>query len=613
MARKQIAGSCFVLALLTLLFASGSRAEHHETWVEVRSPHFTVLSNAGEHEGRLTAQQFEEIRAMFAQRYPKLRVDWGKPTVIFALKNEDSLKLFLPGYGQDQNAMRLSGLYRLAYDKNYALVRTDVRGIGPFPYHALYHEYTHAYFRLNYRGLPLWLNEGIAEFYGNTKIEGSDVKVGGVDEAQLRLLRENPLVPVSTLVAIDSSSPLYNTRDHSGIFYTESWAIVHYLMFSPDVGDKDVLNKYLANLHESDDPIEAANKSFGDLNALAQKLEAYARQTKFGYQRVPLALKISDKDFAVRNVPFAEGLLAQAGYLLRSSHLPEGLEVLHRVAAIDPNMRGYHTELGYCHLQNGDYQKAIKEFELALAAVPKDLNAHLYLATALYREFGYTEETTPEIRSHLETVVALNPDFAPAYAFLSVANIQKPGADNQRALDAATRAARLEPGNLSYYIDIGMVLLADGKFAEARKLADQATKTAFTARDRMIVASFAKRVDAKAKQVSSTPGSRAAESQAQTTGVVAPGSSPLEPAHAEGKITELICGHPPEVVFTLTTSSSSLLLHIKDTTKIEIIEGQKSGESGPPCASWKDRHAQVEFMTTPDSVTNGEIRVLTLE
>jgi tetratricopeptide (TPR) repeat protein len=276
--------------------------------------------------------------------------------------------------------------------------------------------------------------------------------------------------------------------------------------------------------------------------------------------------------------------------------LPEGLEVLHRVAAIDPNTRGYHTELGYYHLQNVDYQKAMKEFELALAADPKDLSAHLYLATALYREFGYTEESTPDIRSHLETDVALNPDFAPAYAFLSVAYIQKPAPNNQKAFDAASRAARLEPGNLSYYIDIGMVLLADGKFAEARKLADQVKKTAFTARDRMIVASFAKRVDAKAKQASSTPG-----------------SSPLEPAHAEGKITELICGHLPEVVFTLTTSDSSLLLHIKDTTKIEIIEGQKSGESGPPCASWKDRHAQVEFTSTPDSVANGEIRVLTLE
>ena len=612
MARTKIAGPCIVLALLAMLFASLSRAEHHETWVEVRSPHFTVLSNAGEHEGRLTAQQFEEIRAMFEQRYPTLRADWGKPTVIFALKNEDSLKLFLPGYGKDQNAMRLSGLYRLAYDRNYALVRTDVRGTGPFPYHALYHEYTHAHFRLNYRGLPLWLNEGIAEFYGNTVIEGKDVKIGGVDEAQLRLLRENPLIPVPTLVSIDSSSPLYNTRDHSGIFYTESWAIVHYFMLSADVSDKNILNKYLANLHDSDDPIEAANKSFGDLNALAEKLEAYAHQTKFGYERVPLVLKISDKDFTARNLPLAEGLLAQAGYLLRGSHLPEGLEVLHQVATIDPSTRGYHTELGYYHVQNGDYQKAMKEFELALAADPKDLSAHLYLATALYREFGYTEETTPEIRRHLETVVALNPDFAPAYAFLSVAYIQKPAQEDQRAFDAASRAVRLEPGNLSYYIDVGMVLLADGKFAEARKLADQAKKTAFTARDRMIVASFTKRVDAKAKQLSSTPGGHAAESQTQST-AGAHGSSPLEPAQAEGKITELICGHLPEVVFTLTTSDSSLLLHIKDTTKIDIIDGQKSGDSGSPCASWKDRHAQVEFTATPDSVTNGEIRVLTLE
>jgi len=612
MARKQTVRLCSAVALLTLLLASRLRAEHHESWVEVRSPHFTVLSNAGEREGRLTAQQFEEIRAMFEQRFPKLRVDWGKPTVIFALKSEDSLKLFLPGYGKDPNAMRLSGLYRLAYDKNYALVRTDVRGTGPFPYHALYHEYTHAHFRLNYRGLPLWLNEGIAEVYGNTKIEGKDVKIGGVDEAQLRLLQQNALIPIPTLLSIDNSSPLYNTRDHSGIFYTESWAIVHYFMFSPDVPDKDVLNKYLTNLHDSDDPIEAANRSFGDLNLLSDKLQAYAHQTTLGYLKVPLALKISEKDFAVRTLPLAEGLLAQAGYLLRGNHLPEGLEVLHQVAAIDPNARGYHTELGYYQLQNGEYQKALKEFDIALAADPKDLDAHLYLATTLYREFGYTEESTPEIRSHLEKVVALNPDFAPAYAFLSVAYIQKPSPDHPRAFDAASRAVRLDPGNLSYYIDVGMVLLADGKLAEARKLADQVKKTAFTARDRMIVASFTKRIDAKAKQVASIPSGRAAESETQVSGVTAE-APPLEPLHAEGKITELICGHPPEAVLTLTTSDSSLLLHIKDTTKIEIVEGQKSSDSSPPCALWKDRHALVEFTSTPDSVTNGEIRVLTLE
>lgn len=609
MGRPQAVRLSSILALLSLLLAPPSRADHHETWIEVRSPHFTVLCNAGEHEGRLTAQQFEEIRAMFEQRYPKLRVDGGKPTVIFALKDEDSLKLFLPGYGTDKEAMRLSGLYRLSYDKNYALVRTDVRGTSPFPYHTLYHEYTHAYFRLNYRGLPLWLNEGIAEFYGNTVIEGKDVKIGAVGEPQLRLLRENPLIPISTLVSLDGSSPLFNTRDHSGIFYAESWAIVHYFMLSPDVRDKDGLNKYLANLHDSDDPVDAANKSFGDLHTLADQLESYAHQTKFGYTRIPLSLKISEKDFAARTLSPAERLLAQAGYLLRTDHLPEGLEVLHEVAAINTKAQGYHTELGYYHLQNADYPKALKEFDLALTADPNDLSAHLYMATTLYREFGYTEESTQKIRLHLEKIVTLNPDFAPAHAFLSLAYIQKPSPNNQKALDAAARASRLEPGNLSYYIDIGMVLLADGKFAEAKKLADQARKTAFTSRDHMIVASFTKRVDAKTKQASSASGGHTAEAETQSTDPQSVSPS-QEPGHAEGKITELICGHPPEVVLTLTTSSGPLLLHIKDATKIEILESYKPSDASPPCASWKDRRAQVYFTATPDSITNGEIRVL---
>jgi tetratricopeptide (TPR) repeat protein len=425
----------------------------------------------------------------------------------------------------------------------------------------------------------------------------------------LRRLRENPLIPISTLVSIDGSSPLFNTRDHSGIFYTESWAIVHYFMLSPDVRDKDVLNKYLTNLHDSDDPIDAANRSFGDLHTLADKLESYAHQTKFGYTRIPLSLKISEKDFAARTLSPAEGLLAQSGYLLRADHLPEGLEVLHQVAAINPNAQGYHTELGYYHLQNADYPKALKEFDLALTADPDDLSAHLYMATALYRTFGYTEESTPKIRVHLEKIVTRNPDFAPAYAFLSIAYIQKPAPNNQRAFDAAARASRLEPGNLSYYIDIGMVLLANGKFAEAKKLADQARKTAFTSRDRMIVASFTKRIDAKTKQASSASGGHTAEAETQSTEPQLASPS-QEPGHAEGKITELICGHPPEVVLTLTTSSGPLLLHIKDATKIEILESHKPSDASPPCASWKDRRAQVDFTATPDSVTNGEIRVL---
>ena len=131
-----------------------------------------------------------------------------------------------------------------------------------------------------------------------------------------------------------------------------------------------------------------------------------------------------------------------------------------------------------------------------------------------------------------------------------------------------------------------------GKFAEARKLADQAKKTAFTSRDRMIVAGFAKRVDTKTKQASSTSGSHTADAETQAI-EAPPGSPSQESVHAQGRITELICGHPPEVVLTLATASGSLLLHIKDGHEDRNPRGPQTQRGqpavrvveGPACTS----------------------------
>jgi hypothetical protein len=128
----------------------------------------------------------------------------------------------------------------------------------------------------------------------------------------------------------------------------------------------------------------------------------------------------------------------------------------------------------------------------------------------------------------------------------------------------------------------------------------------------MIVAAFSKRVDAKTKQASSTSSSAADGQQTQSTNAT-PASPSHQPVLAEGKITELTCARAPEVLLTLATSSGSLHLHIKDASKIEILESHQPAEVAPPCPSWKDRRAQVEFTSTPDRVTAGEIRILTFE
>src|SRR5258707_1465987 len=349
---KQLRPRLRRLSLTCAMFialAATIRAEHRENWIEIKSPHYTIYSNAGEHDGRRVAAQFEEIRSLFEQSFPKLRVDFGKPTIAYVLKDENSLKLLMPAYGQNKNSMKLAGLYQLSNDRNFSVVRADVTGTGTNPYHVMYHEWAHGLFRLNYFGLPMCLDEGLAEYWGGSDIDNQEGRVGMADPAQLRVLRQNAFLPISTLVSIDASSPLYNSKDHAGMFYAESWAIVHYFSLAPEVRDQHLLDKYLAALQATDDPIEAANRSFGDLKKLGEKLEAYTRRSAFLYQRIAVKSNISEKDFAARHLSPAEGLVSQAHDLVQPNHLPEAIEILHEVEKLDSKAPRLHNELGYYH------------------------------------------------------------------------------------------------------------------------------------------------------------------------------------------------------------------------------------------------------------------------
>ena len=588
-------------------------AEHGGTWTEIQSPHFTVLSNAGESAGRRTALQFEEIRALFQHLHPELRVDSGKSTIIFAIKNEDSLKLFIPSYGQDSKSMHVGGFYSLSYDKNFAVIRTDDRGSGPPGYRTPYHEYTHAYFRYNFRGLPLWLDEGLAEYYGNTEIESKEANFGMPSGDELRLLKEGSLLPIDQLVTIDRTSPLYNTAEHSGIFYAESWALVHYLKNSPDVRDQDLINKYLHALNATDDPIEAARQSFGDLKKFSENLNSYINRSSFQYVRVPLQSKLSEKDFTARTLPPAEGILARADFLLRNNHLPEGLELLHEVEKLDSSTPGYHSEFAHYHLLRADYGNAAKELQLAIAANPNDFSARIDMAYLYLRRDGYTEDSTPKIRLELEKVLSLSPDFAPAQAFLSIAYAQDPGKDTNKALKSALRASQLEPGNLAYFIDVGKAQLAAGHIPEARQIAETAQKVATTSNDRRMAVNFAKQIDYKVNRPLGVTSSKSADDELSADGPTAANSAE-GPVHAEGQITELLCGHPPEVLFTLTTGPNSLRLHVSDIAKISVqAEAEGSDATELPCSKWKDRRASVDYRVMSSGVAQGEVRSISLE
>jgi hypothetical protein len=58
--------------LLTFLLLARMAAAHDkpENWLEVRSQHFTVVTNANEKAGRRIADQFERMRSVFHVAFP---------------------------------------------------------------------------------------------------------------------------------------------------------------------------------------------------------------------------------------------------------------------------------------------------------------------------------------------------------------------------------------------------------------------------------------------------------------------------------------------------------------------------------------------------------------
>jgi hypothetical protein len=73
------------LLLPALAAALASTRDKAENWTEVRSPHFTIVTNSSENQGRPIAGQFERMRSVFQGCLSQAADDPESPIVVLAL------------------------------------------------------------------------------------------------------------------------------------------------------------------------------------------------------------------------------------------------------------------------------------------------------------------------------------------------------------------------------------------------------------------------------------------------------------------------------------------------------------------------------------------------
>lgn len=480
-----------VLSLI-LIFATTTRAiaAAPERWIEARSAHFVVLSDASEKEARRVAGQFERMHLVFHTLFPTKGDDSGVPITVIALKDKKGMQALEPEAYLAKNKMDLAGFFLRATDKNYILVRLDAH--EQYAYSTVYHEYTHYMLRKADKWLPLWLNEGLAQFYENTDIDDKTAWLGETNPEELRYLKRNDMLPMETLLTIDARSPFYHDEDKGSIFYSESWAMTHYLIVSDRLQGTHRLHDYCELLAQGEDSVTAAKEAFGDLNRLQSGLDEYVMQRKFMYFMMPAQLAPKDGTFDVRSVSDAYADAVRADVLAYTGRQREARSLLQDVLRDNPENVLAHETMGYLAYRAGEIDDARKWYGEAV-----DLDSQSYLAQYYFAVMTLHSDNAGEdeqIESGLRQAIRLNPEFAPAYDELAMLfALRHRNLDEAHAL--SLRAVELEPDRLVYRLNCAEVLAEQMQFAEALDALQGAMRLAKTKREIDAVTSRAERVE----------------------------------------------------------------------------------------------------------------------
>ena len=169
-----------------VLVCLASPAVADTRWTMVRTPTLTVIGDQSPAALREVAIQLEQFRSVVAGQIAGADRPPSLPTHVFVFGTRNTLRPYLPlSSGRPAS---LAGFFQRDGDVNtiaLSLERADESSA------VTYHEYTHLLVGNAVRNMPVWLNEGLAEYYSTYRLldGGREAQIGRPPEGRLALLR----------------------------------------------------------------------------------------------------------------------------------------------------------------------------------------------------------------------------------------------------------------------------------------------------------------------------------------------------------------------------------------------------------------------------------------
>ena len=441
-----------------LLFLAAVPAFPADQWVRLTTPHFELYTTAGEKKGREVVLYFEQVRSFFTQSAPVKGGVTEFPVRIIVFKSE---KQYLP-YRASEVAFAYYA--RGQYRDHIVMQEADEEHMP-----ATIHEYMHLVVSHSGLNLPPWLNEGWADVYSTLKPIGAKTMIGDLIPGRVQDLSTEKWMSFEALTSVDAHSPAYNEKKRAGIFYAESWALVHMLYLSPEYKTK--FAPFVSAILQGKNAAEACQTVYGvPASKVYADLQAYLHRNMLYGAAFQVKLTKSESEAEMAPVDESEAALMLAD-VLAAAGKKEAQAVYEKLAAANPGKPEIERSLGYLVWQHGDRTAARGHFEKAFAAGDKDPQMCFHLAV-LEREAQAPDE---KIIPPLQRALLSRSDYTDARLQLGFVQMNAHNYDAALASFVQLHSISSEQA-ASVFNAMAYAYLQKGDLAQARKQAISARK-----------------------------------------------------------------------------------------------------------------------------------------
>ena len=405
-------------------------------WKRLRTPSLTVVGNAGAGELRRVATEIERFRLALGAFAPGMRLDSPLPTTVVVFSDDRAFMPFKPR--ERGRLMPFVAGYFIPLPEEHRIVMSGT-GRREFTFYVIFHEYTHLLVDQNVRRLPLWLHEGLAEFYSTFSGSEQDGRtiIGRPIEWRVATLAASTPVPLARLTSPAVLGELLRDPVATDRFYATAWALTHYLMVGEGGALRPKLLAFLKACETGQDAGAAFKGVFGeDLVPLDKRVAAHVMKLQLSAIQLPT----TTVDLPAATEPMLETDAQQirADLLVRQNAHDEAAPYLARALQIDPRHVAARLTKARSLLAQDRAADALDLVSAPDLAESPRFDAALVRADA-FRETAHYADAV----SAYQRAIGIQPEAPAAYYGLSLAQM---ALDNRAAAAAFTRCLTLRPG-----------------------------------------------------------------------------------------------------------------------------------------------------------------------